>query len=62
MRHEIGEGLSFSCGLKLYLMKGASLYDADLQQHQGADDFYTERRIALTRKLDFKYRQNCSTP
>ena len=46
MRHEVDEGLSFSCELKLYLMKRASLCDADLQQHQVADDFYTERRIS----------------
>ena len=42
MRHEVPEGLSFSGELKLYLMKRASLCDADLEQHRVAHDFYTE--------------------
>ena len=52
MRHEVPESLSFSHQLKLYLMKGRSpLCDADLEQRQVADDFYTERRISTLSAL-----------
>ena len=52
MRHEVPERLSFSRELKLYLMKRPRLCDADLEQHQVADDFYTERRISTLWALE----------
>jgi hypothetical protein len=45
MRHEIREYLSFSSELKLYLMKCAAFCDANLEQYQVANDFYTETHI-----------------
>ena len=45
MRYEIREYLSFSRELKLYLMKCPAFCDAHLEQHQVADDFYTETHI-----------------
>ena len=45
MRHELSEYLSLSSELKLYVMKCAPFCDAHLEQHQVADDFYTETDI-----------------
>ena len=51
MHHEVPEGLSFSHQLKLYLMKRATFCDADLERHQVAHDFYSERRISILSAL-----------